>query len=154
MIVTTRAIACHDSDLLNVAILGSPATASVDTMNDGARDAEIHSFPTAPDSVGAPAPRQSMREAVGDVLRDERHDQERTLADVAEEAAVSLPYLSEIERGRKDVSSELLSAVCDALGVEIADVLERTARQLRIHDGTVVCSDGPSCGQRMFMLAA
>jgi DNA-binding Xre family transcriptional regulator len=72
-----------------------------------------------------------LRDVLGDVLREERHRQERTLADVADAAAVSLPYLSEIERGRKDVSSDVLDAVCDALDVALADVLERCAGRLR-----------------------
>ena len=73
-----------------------------------------------------------LRDVVGDVLRDERVDQGRTLADVAEDAAVSLPYLSEVERGRKEVSSDLLESICDALELPLADVLERAADRLRI----------------------
>ena len=72
-----------------------------------------------------------LREVVGDVLRDERHRQGRTLADVAEAAAVSLPYLSEIERGRKDVSSDVLGAVAGALDLRLLDVLERSVVRLR-----------------------
>lgn len=79
----------------------------------------------------APADRPKTRHAIGDVLRTERHDQDRTLADVAEEAAVSLPYLSEVERGRKEVSSDVLEAVADALEISVADVLERAADRLR-----------------------
>lgn len=71
-----------------------------------------------------------LRDLIGDVLREERHRQGRTLADVAEAAAVSLPYLSEVERGRKDVSSELLGAMHEALGLELSDVLDRAARVL------------------------
>lgn len=71
-----------------------------------------------------------LRDLIGDVLREERHRQGRTLADVAEAAAVSLPYLSEVERGRKDVSSELLGAMHDALGLDLAEVLERAGRRL------------------------
>lgn len=72
-----------------------------------------------------------LRNLIGDVLREERHRQERTLADVAEAAAVSLQYLSEVERGRKDVSSELLGAMHGALGLDLADVLERATRRLQ-----------------------
>lgn len=77
-----------------------------------------------------------MRDVIGDVLRDERLDQERTLADVADEAAVSLPYLSEVERGRKEVSSDLLESICDALELPLVDVLERAADRLRIDAGS------------------
>jgi len=80
--------------------------------------------------------RPKTRHAIGDVLREERHTQERTLAEVAEEAAVSLPYLSEIERGRKEVSSDLLEAVADALEISVADVLERAADRLRVGQET------------------
>lgn len=68
---------------------------------------------------------------VGDVLRDERHRQERTLADVAGRAAVSLPYLSEVERGRKEISSDLLDAVSGALDLTLVEVLERCVGRLR-----------------------
>ena len=69
---------------------------------------------------------------IGDVLRDERQEQGRTLADVAADAAVSLPYLSEVERGAKEVSSDLLGAICDALELPLVEVLERAAERLRI----------------------
>ena len=72
-----------------------------------------------------------LRDVIGEVLRDERLDQQRTLAEVARQAAVSLPYLSEVERGRKDVSSDLLAAICDALDLPLADVLERSSERLR-----------------------
>lgn len=71
-----------------------------------------------------------LRHVIGDVLREERLRQGRTLADVADEAAVSLPYLSEIERGTKDVSSDVLHVVHAALGLELREVLERSSRRL------------------------
>jgi transcriptional regulator with XRE-family HTH domain len=67
--------------------------------------------------------RPLLRTMIGDVLRRTRTEQGRTLADVARAARVSLPYLSELERGRKEASSEVLAAVCDALRIELADVL-------------------------------
>ncbi|MEM7339166.1 MAG: helix-turn-helix transcriptional regulator [Actinomycetota bacterium] len=76
-----------------------------------------------------------LRHVIGDTLRTERLQQGRTLADVADEAAVSLPYLSEIERGRKEVSSDVLHAIHHALGLELDDVLERAVERLRV--GTV-----------------
>ena len=98
----------------------------------GRCDADVLPFP----SLGIPSddgpddgPR--LRTLIGDVLRQERHDQRRTLADVADAAAVSLPYLSEVERGVKEVSSDLLTTICDALELELVDVLERSARRLR-----------------------
>jgi transcriptional regulator with XRE-family HTH domain len=70
------------------------------------------------------------REAVGQELREERQDTGRTLADVAEEAGVSTQYLSEIERGRKEPSSEVLQAVAGALGLRLVDLTIRVARRL------------------------
>lgn len=64
-----------------------------------------------------------LREAMGDRLRHKRTTQSRTLREVSTSAQVSLGYLSEVERGRKEASSELLEAICDALDVRIADVL-------------------------------
>jgi transcriptional regulator with XRE-family HTH domain len=71
-----------------------------------------------------------LRTLVGNVLRRNRLGQRRTLAEVARDARVSMPYLSEVERGRKEVSSEVLAAVCDALGIELADLLAEVGRDL------------------------
>ena len=70
------------------------------------------------------------REAVGRELRTERQRQERTLADVAEQAGVSTQYLSEIERGRKEPSSEILGAVSGALDLRLVDLTARLTRTL------------------------
>jgi transcriptional regulator with XRE-family HTH domain len=70
------------------------------------------------------------REALGHELREERHRQERTLADVADESGVSTQYLSEIERGRKEPSSEILGAVSGALGLRLVDLTARVTRTL------------------------
>jgi transcriptional regulator with XRE-family HTH domain len=75
-------------------------------------------------------PKPLLRTLLGDVLRRARHGQQRTLADVAQAARVSMPYLSELERGRKEASSEVLAAVCDALRVELSDVLAEVGREL------------------------
>jgi transcriptional regulator with XRE-family HTH domain len=64
-----------------------------------------------------------LRRALGRVLRRIRLRQGRTLADVARAARISMPYLSELERGRKEASSEILAAICDALHVELSDLL-------------------------------
>ena len=70
------------------------------------------------------------REAVGQELREERHRQERTLTDVAERAGVSTQYLSEVERGRKEPSSEILGAVGGALGLRLVELTSRVSRAL------------------------
>lgn len=75
-------------------------------------------------------PRPLLRTIVGQVLRRNRLGQRRTLADVARHARVSVPYLSEVERGRKEASSEVLAAVCDALRIELSDVLAEVGRDL------------------------
>lgn len=68
-----------------------------------------------------------LREALGGALRSYRTEQEITLRELAESARVSPGYLSELERGRKEVSSELLASVCHALEVSVADVLIEAA---------------------------
>jgi len=79
--------------------------------------------------------RPLVREVIGDVLRRARVSQGRTLREVSDSARVSLGYLSEVERGRKEPSSELLNAICDALEVPLSSVLtdagERMADQER-----------------------
>jgi transcriptional regulator with XRE-family HTH domain len=74
--------------------------------------------------------RPLLRTIVGDVLRRIRLDQGRTLADVAGEARVSMPYLSELERGRKEASSEILAAICAALDIDLSDLLDEARREL------------------------
>jgi transcriptional regulator with XRE-family HTH domain len=71
-----------------------------------------------------------LRRVIGDVLRARRQDQHRTLREVSHAANVSLGYLSEIERGQKEASSELLAAICDALGSELSDVLRDVSDSL------------------------
>ncbi len=71
-----------------------------------------------------------LRSLIGAALRRTRQEQQRTLADVADTAGVSVPYLSEIERGRKEPSSEVLGAVCDALRIELVDLVAMVGRQL------------------------
>jgi XRE family transcriptional regulator, stress-response regulator len=64
-----------------------------------------------------------LRRVIGDALRARRLAQQRTLREVSTEANVSLGYLSEIERGHKEASSELLASICDALGANLSDLL-------------------------------
>ncbi|KFI86334.1 DNA binding protein [Bifidobacterium reuteri DSM 23975] len=72
----------------------------------------------------------SLREAIGHVLRDLRTRDRRTLREVSEKAGVSLGYLSEVERGQKEASSELLSSIADSLGVSTAQMLRMVADYL------------------------
>lgn len=73
-----------------------------------------------------------LRNAVGETLRDARTRQNRTLRDVSTAANVSLGYLSEVERGRKEASSELLASICDALALEVSDLLDTVSRTMRV----------------------
>ncbi len=70
-----------------------------------------------------------LREVIGDVLRRARIEQGRTLREVSDSARVSLGYLSEVERGRKEASSELLSAICGALDVPAVAGAHRCRRR-------------------------
>ncbi|MEV7964070.1 helix-turn-helix domain-containing protein [Oerskovia paurometabola] len=67
-----------------------------------------------------------LRHVVGGILRAERTEQARTILDVALAAQVSTAYLSEVERGRKEASSEVLAAICRALGLRVVDLLARS----------------------------
>ena len=71
-----------------------------------------------------------LRRLIGDVLRRHRQRQSRTLREVSAAARVSLGYLSEVERGRKEASSELLAAICEALGISLAEVLREVSDDL------------------------
>src|SRR5437764_4434396 len=71
-----------------------------------------------------------LRRLVGDVLRRHRLRQSRTLRDVSDTARVSLGYLSEVERGRKEASSELLSAICGALDIPLSQVLSNAGEEM------------------------
>jgi transcriptional regulator with XRE-family HTH domain len=91
---------------------------------------DVVAFPSStPDRHREPEP--LWREAVGHELREERRTAERTLADVATDAGVSTQYLSEVERGLKEPSSEVLGAVAGALGLRLVDLTVRVSRRLR-----------------------
>ncbi|MDH6460496.1 MULTISPECIES: helix-turn-helix domain-containing protein [Micromonospora] len=68
-----------------------------------------------------------LRRVIGDALRARRQGQHRTLREVSTAANVSLGYLSEIERGQKEPSSELLAAICDALGARLSELLREVS---------------------------
>ena len=72
-----------------------------------------------------------LRTQLGNTLRGHRQRQRRTLRDVSGVARVSLGYLSEVERGQKEASSELLASICDALDLELADLLAEVSVELR-----------------------
>ncbi|MEU1281774.1 helix-turn-helix transcriptional regulator [Streptomyces sp. NPDC005805] len=73
-----------------------------------------------------------LRRLLGDVLRRQRQRQGRTLREVSSSARVSLGYLSEVERGQKEASSELLSAICDALDVRMSELMREVSDELSL----------------------
>ena len=73
-----------------------------------------------------------LRRVIGDALRARRQGQHRTLREVSTAANVSLGYLSEIERGQKEASSELLAAICEALGARLSELLGEVSDTLAL----------------------
>ena len=76
-----------------------------------------------------------LRREIGDVLRGARQRQGRTLREVSSAARVSLGYLSEVERGQKEASSELLSSICGALEVPMSTVLREVTERVAVTEG-------------------
>ncbi|MGP3971233.1 helix-turn-helix domain-containing protein [Streptomyces sp. 6N223] len=88
-----------------------------------------------------------LRRLLGDVLRRQRQRQGRTLREVSSSARVSLGYLSEVERGQKEASSELLSAICDALELRMSELLREVSDELALAELAQSASDTvPSLG--------
>jgi hypothetical protein len=79
--------------------------------------------------------RPLLRTMIGERLRRTRRGQGRTLSDVSRVARVSVPYLSEVERGRKEASSEVLAAICDALRIDLSELLAGVAHDLAVDQG-------------------
>ena len=79
-----------------------------------------------------------LRSHIGLALRANRVAQGRTLRDVAKSARVSLGYLSEVERGQKEASSELLNSICSALDISIGEVLVNVASQIRSQETPIL----------------
>ncbi len=82
-----------------------------------------------------------VRQEIGDVLRDLRQQKGRTLRQVASRASVALGYLSEVERGQKEASSEILAAVAEALDVPISAIMREVSDRLSVLEGIPVLSD-------------
>lgn len=86
---------------------------------------------TTPATTRSTTPEPLWRELTGRVLRRHRHERGERLTETAERAGVSTQYLSEVERGRKDPSSEILAAVAGALDLTLLDLAAEVARDLR-----------------------
>lgn len=85
-----------------------------------------------------------LRRELGDVLRDVRLAQSKTLREVSAAARVSLGYLSEIERGQKEASSELLSSVCDALDIPLWALLREVSDRIAVAEGARIPDTVPA----------
>jgi transcriptional regulator with XRE-family HTH domain len=82
-----------------------------------------------------------VRQEIGDVLRDFRLQKGRTLRQVASKASVALGYLSEVERGQKEASSEILASVADALDTPISVIMREVGDRLAVIEGIDVIPD-------------
>jgi transcriptional regulator with XRE-family HTH domain len=90
-----------------------------------------------------------LREAIGDRLRHARTNQRRTLREVSRAARVSLGYLSEVERGRKEASSELLAAICDALELPLSQLMHHVASDMGAVDSMPDAAETPERAEAM-----
>jgi transcriptional regulator with XRE-family HTH domain len=79
-----------------------------------------------------------VRQEIGDVLRDFRLQKGRTLRQVASKASVALGYLSEVERGQKEASSEILASVAEALDTPISVIMREVGDRLAVIEGVVL----------------
>jgi transcriptional regulator with XRE-family HTH domain len=96
---------------------------------------------------------EHLRESLGRVLRRHREAVRRTLTEIGREAGLSPAYLSEVERGRKDVSSERLVAIAHALGVELATLYTEVATQLRGVEAQLLAPTWPEDPRRRLQAA-
>lgn len=85
-----------------------------------------------------------LRHAIGEVLRDVRQRQSRTLREVSHSARVSLGYLSEVERGQKEASSELLASICEALDISLSQMLREVSDRMAVEEKFTVPDTVPA----------
>lgn len=84
-----------------------------------------------------------LRDELGDVLRSARLAQNKTLRDVSSSARVSLGYLSEVERGQKEASSELLASICEALDVPMSEILREVSDRFALAEAALLVDTVP-----------
>ena len=106
-----------------------PAPATVPNVGPSTASPAIRSAAPSPERYGSRT-EPLWRDVAGAVLREERQRQHRTLAQIAERAGMSVQYLSELERGRKEASSEMLAAACGSLGLSLGEFARRCAGAL------------------------
>ena len=115
--------------------------------------AEILAFPRPSKTPRPPSgPEPLWREMLGDQLRRRRHEHEETLGETAAKAGVSPQYLSEVERGLKEPSSEMIAAIAGALDTTLIDLASSVADELRTASASA--SAGVSASRGAFSLAA
>jgi transcriptional regulator with XRE-family HTH domain len=85
-----------------------------------------------------------VRQEIGDVLRDFRQQKGRTLRQIASRASVALGYLSEIERGQKEASSEILASVAEALDVPLSVIMREVSERLASVEGIYIPDSVPA----------
>lgn len=120
-------------------------------MAERARVYPLRREPTKPLSRQPPAPEPLWREVLGQRLRALRLGQQETLAQTAGRAGISPQYLSEIERGRKEPSSEMIAALAGALGTTLTGLTEQVAGELHRQQGAAASR---ASGPVMLLLAA
>lgn len=84
-----------------------------------------------------------FRRELGELLREVRRHQGRTLREVSAAAKVSLGYLSEVERGQKEASSELLAAICSALNIPLSILLRELSERIAVIEGIIIPDSVP-----------
>lgn len=115
--------------------------------------ADIVPFPRTPRQTrpAAPDPEPLWRHLLGDQLRRRRHEREETLTETADRAGVSPQYLSEVERGLKEPSSEMIAAIAGALETSLIELTSAVAEELRT---PAPASAAAPAGRGAFALAA
>lgn len=137
MQLAKREMVAQPVPLMEVAKRQNGALGSVDLTNMVAK------VPLASTNSIAGAGRPLLRVELGEVLRSMRLEQGRTLREVSSDAQVSLGYLSEVERGQKEASSELLESICNALGEPLWLVLRKVSDRLALADQPLVPNTVP-----------
>ena len=109
---------------------------------------------TYPDRSAPSGPEPLWRHLLGDQLRRRRHERAETLTETADKAGLSPQYLSEVERGLKEPSSEMIAAIAGALGVTLVDLTSSVADDLRMASAPATATVSVSARRGAFALAA
>ena len=107
-------------------------------MRRGRKAAATAGRGAAADATASKHENVLLRREIGEVLRSVRQHQGRTLREVSGQARVSLGYLSEVERGQKEASSELLASICQALDAPLSVVLREVSDRIAVTEGVTI----------------